>query len=822
MALPVETDPTHVQASSRRSEPKVGQLIRVSGTVQGVGFRPMVYRLAKALGLGGEVGNDGQGVLIRLWGAQTQIDQLMAALLEHLPPLARVTQIESQPLRWQPADSSQFRIVDSQLTPVNTSITADGATCGDCLAEVFDSQSRFFHYPFTTCTHCGPRLSIIVQLPYDRPHTAMAGFPLCAACRADYKNPEQRRFHAQPIACPVCGPQVWLEAASDGSAVVASATSEGISGVLAQLLDQLLAGEIVAIKGLGGVHLAADATNSAALRQLRQAKGRRHKPFAVMARDVAAIIPYCQVSPQEAALLTSPAAPIVLLTRNQTSPPGSHPALAADLAPGLARLGVMLPHTPLHHLIFHHLDRPLVMTSGNYQGRPQCIDNQAAREQLGSIARYFLLHNRGIVNRVEDSVVQVTAGRVEVLRRSRGYAPTPLALPAGFYSAPAVLALGSQLKATFCLIRAGQATLSPHLGDLDNSAIYQDYQQTLQRYLQVLQYQPQELAVDHHPDYLSTKLGQDWGDRQSLAVTRVQHHHAHIAACLADNGLPLLSAPVLGIALDGLGYGEAGQLWGGEFLLADYRHYRRLAYLKPIPLLGGSQAIRQPWRSTYAHLVTALGGWPRLKAAFADLPLVAFLDRQPRSLLDTLLTQGLHCPLSSSAGRLFDAVAAALGICQQEVSYEGQAAMELAAQVSPADLAAVGGTGYRFRVGRAVPGADPEAYPLVVDPTPLWWALLKDLQRQTPLGLMAARFHLGLAEAIAGLAVQLARQQHLTTVALSGGVWQNQLLLNQVRQQLQAAGLTVLSHSQVPANDGGLSLGQALVAAAQRLSPLVP
>ncbi|XGB40884.1 MAG: carbamoyltransferase HypF [Nodosilinea sp. LVE1205-7] len=559
------------------------------------------------------------------------------------------------------------------------------------------------------------------------------------------------------------------------------------------------------------MHLACDATNPVSLQHLRRAKGRGHKPFAVMIRDLAAIAPYCEVSPEEAALLTSPAAPIVLLTRKE--PPGSLPALPPDLAPGVSRLGVMLPHTPLHHLIFDHLDRPLVMTSGNYQGRPQCIENQAAREQLGAIAHCFLLHNRPIVNRVEDSVVQVTAGQVEMVRRSRGYAPTPITLPSGFSSTAAILALGGQLKNTFCLLRAGQAILSPHLGDLENAAVYQDYRQTLQRYLELFQYQPQALAVDCHPDYLSTKLGQEWGDRQGLVVTRVQHHHAHIAACLADNSLPLQTAPVLGIALDGLGYGEAGQLWGGEFLLADYCHYRRLAHLKPVPLLGGSQAIRQPWRSTYAHLIAALGSWTNLQRAFGDLSLVTFLEHQPRSLLDALITQGINSPLSSSAGRLFDAVAAALGICRQEISYEGQAAAELAALVTTADLAAADGTGYGF----AVELADRPVYPLVLDPTPMWRALLRDLQHQLPLALMAARFHLGLAGAIAELAIHLARHQNLTMVALSGGVWQNQILLTLVRQKLQIAGLKVLSHSQVPANDGGLCLGQALVAAARGL-----
>ncbi len=818
MTLPVGSEPANLPVSSQlpQANPRVGAMVRVTGTVQGVGFRPMVYRLATALGLGGEVWNDGQGVLMRLWGPQAQIDQMVHRLPEQSPPLASITKIERYPLASGPLPPSHFRILTSQPTPVSTAIAADAATCGDCLAEIFDPHSRFFRYPFTNCTHCGPRLSIIHQLPYDRPHTAMAGFSLCPACEAEYGDMGQRRFHAQPIACPACGPHLWVEAAADQGLPPAFPSMDPIQQVVALLQS----GEVIALKGLGGVHLACDATNSAAVRHLRQTKGRSHKPFALMVRDVAAIIPYCDVSPLEATLLTSPAAPIVLLTRKHlgTRALESLPALASDLAPGLSRLGVMLPHTPLHHLIFYHLDRPLVMTSGNYQGQPQCIENQAVRERLGSIARYFVLHNRPIVHRVEDSVVQVTAGQVEVLRRSRSYAPTPIPLPEGFAAAPAILALGGQLKSTFCLLRAGQAILSPHLGDLQQGAAYQDYRQTLDRYLELFQYRPQGLAVDGHPEYLSTQLGQDWGDRQGLPVTRVQHHHAHIAACLADQGLPLQTAPVLGIALDGLGYGEAGQLWGGEFLLADYRYYRRLAHLKPIPLLGGSQAIRQPWRTTYAHLIAALGSWQNLQKSFGDLPLVTFLEHQPRSLLDTMVIQGLNSPLTSSAGRLFDAVAAALGICRAGISYEGQAAIELAALVTEADQAAAVDSGYGLTLVRP----DQEDYPVVMDPAPLWWALLRDLQRQAPLALMAARFHRGLASAIATLAIDLARHQHLTMVALSGGVWQNQILLTQVRQQLQAAGLKVLTHSQVPANDGGLCLGQALVAAAQQMAQLVP
>ncbi|MEB3313302.1 MAG: carbamoyltransferase HypF [Cyanobacteriota bacterium] len=780
----------------------VAELIRIRGTVQGVGFRPTVYRLAQQLGLRGQVVNDGQGVRVRVAGPAHGLDQLVAELQRQAPPLARITAVERQPLALAAVPEADFTIGPSQATAVRTEMAPDAATCPQCVADMFNATSRYFHYPFTNCTHCGPRLSLIRKLPYDRQQTAMAAFPLCADCQAEYQDSQQRRFHAQPIACPACGPQLWIET-GEGDRLPLAADAG------AQIAALLLAGEILAIKGLGGVHLAGDATNSATVGRLRQAKGRDHKPFALMVRDLAVLAAYARVSPQEAALLTSPAAPIVVLNRQDTE---ADLPLAPDLAPGVASLGVMLPHTPLHHLIFRHLDRPMVMTSGNYTGQPQCIGNPETRQQLGSIASHLVLHNRDILHRVEDSLVRVVAGQVQVWRRARGYAPVPLALPPGFEAAPPLLALGGELKSAFCLLRSGQAILSQHLGDLERGAVYQAYQETLAWYLEVFQHQPQGLVIDRHPEYLSSKLGQEWGDRQGLPLTRVGHHHAHIAACLADNQVPLGSAPVLGIALDGLGYGEDDGLWGGEFLLVDYRHCRRLAHLKPVALLGGSQAMRQPWRNTYAQLLAALGSWSTLAAQFGDLELVAFLDQQPRPLLDAMLSQGLNAPLSSSAGRLFDAVAAALGCCRL-ASYEGQGAIALESLVRSADLEAALASAYPFRVLAGATAQDP----LVLDPTPLWPALLGDLQRPTAPGLIAARFHQGLAMAIANLAADLAHRHRLTTVALSGGVWQNAILATQVPPLLTAQGLTVLTHRQVPTNDGGICLGQAVVAAARQM-----
>ncbi|MFM7325742.1 MAG: carbamoyltransferase HypF, partial [Nodosilinea sp.] len=787
------------------SPPMVGvvaELIRIRGTVQGVGFRPTVYRLAQQLGLRGQVINDGQGVLLRVAGPPQAINQLVLGLQRQPPPLARITVVERQPLALAAVPEPGFTIGPSQATAVRTEIAPDAAPCPQCVADIFNPTSRHFRYPFTNCTHCGPRLSLIRELPYDRRQTVMAIFPLCADCQTEYQDSQQRRFHAQPIACPTCGPQLWIET-SQGDRLPLAADAG------AQIAALLMAGEILAIKGLGGVHLAGDATNPTSVGRLRQAKGRDHKPFALMVRDLTVLAAYARVSPQEAALLTSPAAPIVVLNRRHTE---ASPPLAPDLAPGVASLGVMLPHTPLHHLIFHHLDRPMVMTSGNYAGQPPCLTNRQARHQLGSIASHLVLHNRPILHRVEDSLVRVVAGQVQVWRRARGYAPAPLALPPGFEAAPPWLALGGEMKSSFCLLRSGQAILSQYLGDLGQEAVYQAYQETLAWYLEVFQHQPQGLVVDLHPEYLASKLGQEWGDRQGLPVIRVGHHHAHIAACLADNQIPLGLGPVLGIALDGLGYGEDGGLWGGEFLLVDYRQCRRLAHLKPVALLGGSQAMAQPWRNTYAQLLAALGSWSTLEEQFGDLELVAFLGQQPRPLLEAMLSQGLNAPLSSSAGRLFDAVAAALGCCRL-ASYEGQGAIALESLIKQADLEAALDSAYPFRVLAGATSQDP----LVLDPAPLWPALLKDLQRPTALGLIAARFHQGLARAIADLARDLAQRHGLTTVALSGGVWQNTILATQVPRRLTAQGLTVLTHRQVPTNDGGLCLGQAVVAAAQQM-----
>ncbi len=770
-----------------------GEAVRVRGLVQGVGFRPTVWRLATECALDGEVWNDAEGVAIRIWGDWAARRRFLSRLCSEVPPLARIDAVATEPLGGAPPRSG-FHIVASRSGAVHTGVVPDAATCSACCADIADSGNRRYRYPFTNCTHCGPRLSIVRGIPYDRAHTSMAEFAMCSRCRAEYADPGDRRFHAQPNACPQCGPQLWLERAG-GAAFAAD-------DAIAAARRLLVQGRIVAVKGLGGFHLAVDAGNAAAVVRLRQRKRRYHKPFALMARETGVIRRYCAVSGAEQALLESPAAPIVLL---EASGPES---VSAAVAPGQRTLGFMLPYTPLHHLLLQGLNQPIVLTSGNLSDAPQCTDNDEARTRLADLADYLLLHDRAIVNRVDDSLARVVDGTPQLLRRARGYAPVPLTLPEGFGRAALLLAMGGELKNTFCLVRDGAAILSQHVGDLEDAATQADYRRNLTRYRALFRHRPERIVVDCHPEYLSTKLGQAHAEREGLPVLAVQHHHAHIAACLADNEVPLESAPVLGVALDGLGYGDDGTLWGGEVLLADYRSYVRLARLMQVPLLGGAQAVREPWRGAYAHIRAALG-WRRFARQYGRLELCAWLRDRPLATLEAMLDKGLNCPLTSSCGRLFDAVAAVLGICRARAGYEGQAAVELEACVTQAALETAG-EGYPFDL-IAVDGL------YVLDCTPLWPALLDDLMRGVTPALVATRFHLGLARALVGLVIRLGERPDVRpggSVALSGGVFQNRLLFETVAEGLREGGVSVLSHRRVPVNDGGLSLGQAVVGAA--------
>lgn len=757
--------------------------IRIRGIVQGVGFRPTVWRIAQELGITGSVQNDGAGVLIEAQAEVSTLEQFIARIQAEQPPLAQITRLEREALA--PIANNDFQILTSTYSPAHTHIAPDAATCAQCILELFTADSRHYHYPFTNCTHCGPRLSIVTGIPYDRAQTTMQAFALCVDCAAEYHAPVDRRFHAQPNACAVCGPHVWLE--TEGEKITGYAAIQACA-------ERLKQGQIVVIKGVGGMHLAVDASNELALHTLRERKYRPAKPLALMAKNLEQIEQFCVVKAEEKAALQASAAPIVLLERKPDC------SLSQHIAPRQQLIGFMLPYSPLHHLLMQLLEQPMVLTSGNVSGEPQCISNEQSRTLLSMIADVQLLHNRKIANRVDDSVLRLMAGNMRILRRARGFAPAPLTLPLGFEQVPKVLALGGELKNTFCLLEQGQALLSQHNGDLANYQTLQDFQQQLALYQILYQYQPAAVVVDAHPNYHVSQWGRAWAAERDLPVIEVQHHHAHLAACLAENGYALDAEPVLGIVLDGTGYGADHTLWGGEFLKANYADFERLGFLKPIHLFGGQQAILQPWRVAFAHL-WATGSWAQIARDYAELALIQYMQTKPLTTLSAMAERGLNCPLTSSMGRLFDAVAAILSICPEQVTYEGQAAIELEACVDERLLDEVQGYSFNFIQQQ-------------LDPSPMWPALLADLAAGHSEAFIATRFHQGLAQSLVSIASELAHQYGLSTMALSGGVFQNRILLEAVKHGLESE-FTVLIHQRVPANDGGLALGQVAIAAAQ-------
>ncbi|MEX5726951.1 hydrogenase maturation protein HypF [Rhodovulum iodosum] len=740
-----------------------GREIRVRGQVQGVGFRPFVWQLAQTHGVCGEVCNDAHGVLIRAAGGD--LDAFEAALSARPPALARVDAVETRSIAFA-APPEAFVIAASGRGGAETRVAPDAATCAACLAEI-RAPGRRQGYAFTNCTHCGPRFTILRRLPYDREQTTMAAFEMCPACRAEYDTPADRRFHAQPIACPDCGPRLWLE--TDGR--------ESADDPIVGAARILAAGGIVAVKGLGGFHLACDATDAGAVETLRRRKRRPSKPFALMARqeDLAG---FCAPGAADLALLRDAAAPIVLV-------PGTG-ALPECVAPGMDRLGVMLAYTPLHHLLLDAVERPLVMTSGNLSGEPQAIGNDEARAKLSAFADAFLMHDRAIARRLDDSVER--ADPPMVLRRARGRVPGTLPLPPGFERTPQIVAYGGQMKAAICLTKNAQALLGHHLGEMGDALTYDAFVQADRDYAALFGHRPEIAACDLHPDFRATQYAEATG----LPVVRVQHHHAHMAACLAENGWPLDGGRVAGIILDGLGLGPDGTVWGGEVLLGDYRGFDRRAWLKPAPLIGGDKAQAEPWRNALV----------RLDAAGLDEAADRLFAGAPLALARQAAAAGLNAPPSSSAGRLFDAVAACLGLCPLAQGFEGEAAMRLEALARTGDT----GAGYDFDVA----GGE-------IDPAPMFAALVADLGAGTDAALIAARFHTGLARQFAAAARGLVERGDAEVIVLSGGCFQNALLLTEMRREL--AGLPVLTHRETPANDGGLALGQAAVAAAARLSP---
>ena len=757
--------PGPVQTGSVNGE-RIRIAIRVEGIVQGVGFRPFVYSLAAELGLAGLVGNDSGGVFIEIEGTPQAVENFAGALRDNAPPLASIQRIATTSL--PPTGAREFVIVPSEAAGERQAlISADTATCADCLAELRDPADRRYRYPFINCTNCGPRFTIIRDVPYDRALTTMAAFEMCALCKQEYHDPADRRFHAQPTCCPECGPGLWLTGPGGDQL-----PGDPIAAAAALLRD----GKILAIKGLGGYHLAVDATSPEAAALLRSRKHREDKPFAVLAADLEAAGRLVEVDETAARALTSRRSPIVLLSKR----PGSNP-IAEAVAPANRQLGVMLPYTPLHHLLAAAVARPMVLTSGNISDEPIAYTDEDARDRLAAIADAFLGHDRAIHLRTDDSVVRPFRGRESVLRRSRGYAPEPVRLDwRGVGFRRPVLACGAELKSTFCLGKGDRAVISQHIGDLENAA-------TLAAFTE---------GIEHlgrlHPDYLSTKYAIELADRYpDLELVGIQHHHAHIASCLADNGS---TGPVIGVAFDGTGYGPDGTIWGGEFLVGDLIAVTRAAHLGTVPLPGGAAAIRQPWRMAAAYLNAAYpdGDQPELG--------VRQRNADQWAAITSMARKGVNAPATSSAGRLFDAVAAILGV-RDRINYEGQAAIELEQLAAPAESG-------RYPVSTpAGSGAIPTAG--------LIRAIADDLERQVPRDIIAARFHNTVAALIAATCATLRDQTGLGTVALSGGVFQNLLLLSNVVDRLERQQFVVLTHHQVPCNDGGISLGQAAIAAAR-------
>lgn len=898
-----------------------GILLRITGKVQGVGFRPTVWQVAHSLGLTGDVGNNAHGVEVRLWGDDAE--RFIAQLRRDCPPLAAIDAIEVLPWHWARPPLS-FSIIASRGGAMKTQVVPDAATCGDCLAELNDPANRRFHYPFINCTHCGPRFTLIRRMPYDRPNTAMAVFPQCPDCLAEYQNPADRRFHAQPNACPTCGPQVWL-ADRHGHRLADK------DAAITEAARRLLAGEILAVKGLGGFHLACDATSAAAVARLRARKQRPAKPLAVMMPD-GDWLRRCvaHAGPTLPALLQSPAAPIVLVPLPAAGAgdmsisaasvagapaeahcdvlpgaadaicPGSSPSrmLCAGIAPGLHEVGVMLPASPLQHLLLQRVGRPLVMTSGNLNGRPPALANRQALDELAPIADVWLLHDRDIVQRADDSLVRLTDTGVEMLRRSRGYVPDAIALPPGFAQAPAVLAMGADLKNTFCLLRDGQAVLGQHLGDLADEGIRRQQQQALELFSAIWAFTPLAVAVDAHPGYLSRRWGETLAAQLRVPCATVLHHHAHIAACLGEHGWPLDGGPVIGLALDGLGYGGArqgvetgtkpqnqnpgadlppadvpgqgfreggmpendvrrdnvhahavpesgalgddvyagGVLWGGECLKVDYHSCEWQGGLPAVALPGGDLAARQPWRNLLAQ-------WLRFVPDWRALPEAGLIPSGAGDPLARAVARGINSPLASSTGRLFDAVAASLGLCPGETSWEGEAACRLEALawraagpgiseesgmaeypagMAPGALSGIVGKTAQATAARSAPAAAPLkntvlpiSIPLLdnrLDLATFWrqWLAWRAGPAERAYG-----FHLALARGFAALARRAAAYHGIDTVALSGGVLHNRLFRELLVRELD--GLRVLTPSRLPAGDGGLALGQALIAAARLL-----
>lgn len=783
--------------------------VRFFGLVQGVGFRPMIWKIANELKIHGDVCNDGLGVLAHFQTAY-DLDKVLEQVYYNLPPLARIDAVQSKQIE-NAIPYTKFTIINSKTGFLQTGMIADAATCAACLNEILDVNNRRHGYSFTNCTHCGPRVSIIKSIPYDRANTSMSDFEMCDACQAEYENPADRRFHAQPNACPNCGPQIWM-CDKDGQRLDLMSEIK----VIQQATQDLMDGKILAIKGIGGFHLVCRADDDSVVVALRQRKKRPFKPLALMAVNIEMIGLYTQISSMAKTELQSHAAPIVLLPKLKDVPPNH---LSEYVAPGQNQLGFMLPFTPLHHLLMRDIPVPLVMTSANISDQPQIIDNDKALVELSDIADAWLLHDRDIINRIDDSVVQTDQTRHHVIRRARGLSPYVMQLPEGFYTqadraetlnSPNILACGGEMKNTVSLLTGNNIIVSQHFGDLKNPQSQSAYRQAVDLYCSAYNFTPDIIAVDLHPQYVSRHIGQEIAQAHQANIQEISHHHAHLCACLGEHKWPLKGGKVIGVILDGLGFGplthdkmdhDKSKLWGGEFLYGDYHGFERLDHLPYRPLIGAGRAHAEPWRNLLANLLS-VRPWAYWQDKYGSLAIVKTLSKKPIPQIQTMLEKQLQCPFTTSAGRLFDAVAAALGICFERISYEGEAAIGLQnlAQIylneTPIDKS-YAGIAFRYEWHE------------------LWSGIFSDLNNNVSAPMISLKFHNTFSHHICQTATNLARDKNVSTIVLSGGVFQNELIRESCRQQLEVNALTVLTPSCLPSNDGGISAGQVLIAAAR-------
>ncbi|UCG61126.1 MAG: carbamoyltransferase HypF [Candidatus Zixiibacteriota bacterium] len=739
--------------------------IRINGIVQGVGFRPFVYRLATEAGLGGFVNNDAEGVLIEVEGASESLDGFCGRLRSEAPPLAKIVELTDEEMKGRGDQTFTIQVSTYDKLP-STLISPDIAVCDDCLSELFNPNDRRYRYPFINCTNCGPRYTIVEGIPYDRPLTSMKVFPMCPDCEREYHDPSDRRFHAQPNACPECGPALTLR----DSTGVGIETADPIAEAVKLLRD----GKVVAVRGVGGYHLAVDAHNTEAIGELRLRKGRAQKPFALMAPDLESIRKYCHVDSEHEVLLKHYTRPIVLLRKRHDC------QLPESIASRNRYLGFMLPYSPHHHLLIRGNFDALIMTSGNYSEEPIAIGNEEAFERLKSMADYLLTHNREILQRCDDSIAIISAGGIQAIRRSRGYVPQPIFLKES--TRRRLLAVGGELKNTIALSRGNQVFLSQHVGDLDNPSAYEFFQNSIEHLGRILEIAPEAIVCDMHPEYLSTK----WATGQQLQTVAVQHHHAHLVSVMADNSI---SEPAIGIILDGTGYGTDGTIWGGEVIIGDAGSFERFAWLEPVAMPGGAAAIKEPWRMAISYLYHTFG--PEITKL--DLPFLKNIGAKDIELLIQMIDKEINSPMTSSCGRLFDGVSAILGI-RSEINFEAQAAVELEMTASEAYI---------------TPGqASNASAERAIDVTNIIRAMLDGIARGTPVEELASLFHTTLAETFVVSAKRAREKSGINRVGLSGGVYQNRYFTSYIVERFKEEGFEVLQHRQVPPNDGGLALGQ--------------